>query len=310
MALAGNLTDLTLIELLQTVSLSRKSGVLKLECDGAQAWLGLSAGGIVRVALPGSPFDRKLVLAAAGLEPDAPDEQIEACLWQAAVDATLRLFVWHQGTFTFDGEADPVGDWGASEGLRLREPISPDFLALEGARREDEARAEDRWVAADDSADPLPPAEEATRLAPEAAQGATSEVTLGGPVVLIDSDIALLEAIRSGLAHTGVPVHMMHRTADGFDRIKHYVLRGQVPSLVLSERVARAEQRYEDRLEQFVERVRRMSPSVRIVVLRDEPGAKLELAEAEVVRCAPGDCEKAAFERFVASVASALGACR
>ena len=310
MALAGVLTDLTLIELLQTVSLSRKSGVLKLESDGAEAWLGLLAGGIVRVALPGSPFDRKLVLAAAGLAADAPDEQIEACLWQAAVDATLRLFVWQRGTFTFDVEADPEGDWGDSEGLRLQEPISPDFLALEGARREDEGRAEERWVAADDTADPCSVPEDATRLEPGAAQDPTDEVTLCGPVVLIDSDIALLEAIKSGLEHAGVPVHMMHCTADGFDRIKHYVLRGQVPSLVLAERVARAEQRYEDRLEQFIERVRRMSPSVRIVVLREEPGANLELAEAEVVRRAPEECEKAAFERFVASVASALGACR
>ena len=311
MALAGSLRDLSLIELLQTVSLSRKSGVLKLESDGAQAWLGLSAGGIVRVALPGAPFDRKLVLAAAGLEPDAPAERIEACVWRAAVDTMLRLFAWHEGAFTFDVDADPEGDWSAGEGLRLQAPISPEYLALEGARREDEERSQERSVAEDGSA-ALPPPADASELAtaPQDTAAAADGVALRGPVVLIDSDVTVLEAVKSGLAHADVPVHMMHRTSDGFDRIKHYVLRGQVPSLVLSEHVARAEQRYEDRLEQFIERLRRISPAVRIVILREERGRDLGLADAEVVRRSPNDCNAAELERFTASVAAALGVCR
>jgi hypothetical protein len=52
MSLAGNLSDLSLPELLQLVAMSRKTGALEVCSEqGGVAWLGVRNGSIVRVAL-------------------------------------------------------------------------------------------------------------------------------------------------------------------------------------------------------------------------------------------------------------------
>src|SRR5882672_11621560 len=139
MSLAGNLSDLSLPELLQVVALSRKTGALEICSEqGGVAWLGLRDGGIVRVALESGELDRDAILEKAGLEEGGDSDVAAAMLWDAAVQAILGIFDWSEGDFTFEPLDDPAIQWRGPQGILLPSPLSPEFLALEGARLEDE----------------------------------------------------------------------------------------------------------------------------------------------------------------------------
>jgi hypothetical protein len=168
MSLAGNLSDLSLPELLQVVALSRKTGALEICSEqGGVAWLGLRDGGIVRVALEDGDLDRDLILKRAGMGEEPDSDVAEATLWDAAVQAILRIFEWTEGDFTFQPLDDPALQWRGPRGILLPSPLSPEFLALEGARLEDEnaslaasARAREANAVAEEFAAPLPPSPE------------------------------------------------------------------------------------------------------------------------------------------------------
>jgi len=163
MSLAGNLSDLSLPELLQVVALSRKTGALEICSEqGGVAWLGLRDGGIVRVALEDGDLDRDLILKRAGMGDDPDSDVAEATLWDAAVQAILRIFEWTEGDFTFQPLDDPAVQWRGPKGILLPSPLSPEFLALEGARLEDEnaslaasARAREAEAVAEEFASPV-----------------------------------------------------------------------------------------------------------------------------------------------------------
>lgn len=165
MSLAGNLSDLSLPELLQVVALSRKTGALEICSEhGGVAWLGLRDGGIVRVALEDGDLERDLILKRAGLPDDPNSDVAEATLWDAAVQAILSIFEWTEGDFTFEPHDDPAMQWRGPQGIQLPSPLSPEFLALEGARLEDEnasaaasARTLESAAESWESAPPEPP---------------------------------------------------------------------------------------------------------------------------------------------------------
>ncbi len=139
MSLAGNLSDLSLPELLQVVALSRKTGALEICSEhGGVAWLGLRDGGIVRVALESGELDRDAILKKAGLGEGGDSDVAAATLWDAAVQAILGIFDWSEGDFTFEPLDDPALQWRGPQGILLPSPLSPEFLVLEGARIEDE----------------------------------------------------------------------------------------------------------------------------------------------------------------------------
>jgi hypothetical protein len=175
MSLAGNLSDLSLPELLQVVALSRKTGALEICSEqGGVAWLGLRDGGIVRVALEDGDLDRELILKRAGMGEEPDSDVAEATLWDAAVQAILRIFEWTEGDFTFQPLDDPALQWRGPKGILLPSPLSPEFLALEGARLEDEnaslaasARAREAIAVAEEFATPVGSPPEADEREPE-----------------------------------------------------------------------------------------------------------------------------------------------
>src|SRR5215475_14301672 len=122
MSLAGNLSDLSLPELLQVVALSRKTGALEI-------WL------------EGGDLDRDVILEKAGLQEGGDSDVAAAMLWDAAVQAILGIFDWSEGEFTFEPLDDPALQWRGPQGILLPSPLTPEFLALEGARLEDENAA-------------------------------------------------------------------------------------------------------------------------------------------------------------------------
>src|SRR5262245_7817839 len=171
MSLAGNLSDLSLPELLQVVALSRKTGALEICSEGGVAWLGLRDGGIVRVALEGGDLDREVILEKAGFKEGGDSDVAAAMLWDAAVQAILGIFDWSEGEFTFEPLDDPALQWRGPQGILLPSPLSPEFLALEGARLEDEnaaTQSEIRFTGEDDAA--------AAESAPEPAAATDEDV--------------------------------------------------------------------------------------------------------------------------------------
>jgi hypothetical protein len=303
MSLGGRLSDLGLPELLQVVALSRKTGVLEICAEhGGVAWLGVRDGGIVRVALDDGSLEPALVLEKRELPESAPRAQIEAALSEAALDALLGLLEWREGEFTFEPGADPAAAWRGPQGIVLSTPVSPEFLALEGARLADEdecdlpsLRGLGRPVTA-----PAPASEPAPAAAKPAAPRAT-------PVICVHRDLRLLEQIKRSLGSGAEPVHIFQDSASALHRLKQYVLRGELPALVLGSDL-------EDPLDprrglgwrRFADRVRALSPRVRIAVIADQAG-DAPRGIAWLRRPPSGRATEADMSAFLATLRGALG---
>jgi hypothetical protein len=215
MGLSGTTNDLSLPELLQMTALSGKSGVLEIRGASAVVWLGIRSGVVVRVSRSDGSLDRKQLLLAAGLAPTAQPDETEPVVQEAALGALLEVFGWQTASFSFDAEADPFGTWEGPPGVRVPDPISPQFLALEGMRLGDERDA-----------------------GPDARETAPRPEPAGPPpaaVIAIDRDLELLEQVKRALASDRLPVHILQSSADALARFKQYLLRGVVPALVLGD---------------------------------------------------------------------------
>ncbi len=199
MSLVGNIEDLPLTDILQIVSLSRKSGVLALKREGAEAAICFQNGLVVAASITDFPLDLLAFLRRKGLltpadEADVrqqvqdgipvaealanfavPDTVIEGFSRAAIEKVVYRLFTWREGSFTFD-----LMD-GAEERFRanplhpfLAQGVNPQFLAMEGARLQDES---DYFTTKSPGAAPSPDPAPAPAAKPEPrpAQAAPSE---------------------------------------------------------------------------------------------------------------------------------------
>ncbi len=163
MSLVGNLEDLGLGEIFQIAGISRKSGVLRLRHDGVVVRIVFDAG-LIRGAFEGDggPDLGRYAVAQGLLSETALEQMLEAtgasgaavgqalvelgCLDEEGLgpllrrhldDVITRVFAWESGEFSFDlGRAE--SDTEDHEPL-LSEGVNPQFLALEAARRLDEA---------------------------------------------------------------------------------------------------------------------------------------------------------------------------
>jgi hypothetical protein len=390
MSLAGNLSDLSLPELLQVVALSRKTGALEICSEqGGVAWLGLRDGGIVRVALESGELNRDEILAKAGLTEGGDSDVAAAMLWDAAVQAILGIFDWSEGDFTFEPLDDPALQWRGPQGILLPSPLSPEFLALEGARLEDESAAQDSLPSDGDelagsfeAAEPEPitesvpiPEEEAEEVeaaepepepsapiveppaeveeappdleaAPPAAAPADDDTPirlrreaapanprtslpdpdatviqsapfvaanashlprkLPASLICIDPDLPLLERIKSGLASQPMRVHIFQSPADALARFKQYVVRGEVPAVVLGSGV-------EDPLDarqglgwrRFAGRMLAIAPRMSLVVLA-RPGEKVAAPGLAVLQRPDARPTNGDVENFLRAMTDAL----
>jgi CheY-like chemotaxis protein len=170
MSLAGNLGDLGFGEILQIVSLSRKSGVFLVH-QGAQKAKIIFRDGQILAAF--TNFERQDLcqrlleqgevsaelldtarrrfrsrgggasIADCLLEAGAPRDRLEAVSRAEIEGVVLRIFAWEEGDFSF--ELKEIGDdlsraRANPYRLVLQEGINPQFLAMEGTRLADEAR--------------------------------------------------------------------------------------------------------------------------------------------------------------------------
>src|SRR6266567_2113268 len=189
MSLVGNLEDLGLGEILQIVSLSRKSGVLSLHSREREGRVVFRQGMVVRASstsyqqnmgealiqkgvldvgtlkqaltvqdaegfteLLGTVLIRNFGIAASSIE-EVVREQIE--------NVVYSLFAWAEGNFDFElQESEEVSDSIRMDPLQfmLEQGLNPQFLAMEGSRILDEMRHRGESPEESLSAPPLTPA--------------------------------------------------------------------------------------------------------------------------------------------------------
>ena len=90
------------------------------------------------------------------------------------------------------------------------------------------------------------------------------------------------------------------------ERVKHYVVRGITPTLLLGEALASLEGSAPGWLG-LVQRVRRMAPALRVVLLRTEGSRSVGGADLELARCDPRGSDPARLEAFLDKLAMAVG---
>lgn len=264
MSLVGNLEDLGLGEILQIVSLSRKSGVLRLNSRGRLGEIAFRQGKVIRAS--SSSFQESLgeLLIRKGLidlatlrgalalqEREGFQERLGLILIRqygvaaAAIDEVVReqfekvvysLFAWVEGTFDFELQENVE----AVDNIRmdpmqfmLDQGLNPQFLAMEGARLIDEQRHRGVLppaVAPHAAVPPLagmedPPDSGQTRSQPDAAAKAEEPVSL----VLVDDDDLTRETLAAALEQGGYRVYQQERSEDALIRIDSLYRKGKRP---------------------------------------------------------------------------------
>jgi len=171
MSLVGNLEDLGLGEILQIVSLSRKSGVLSLFCRGREGKIIFRQGQVIRATIEGNRIHlgemliKRAVIdeaqlrgalsiqAAEGFRERLGDilknrfavcsDVLEEIVREQVEQTVFELFTWDEGSFDFELR-DDIEDIDASENDRVQyllgQGLSPQYLAMEGTRILDESR--------------------------------------------------------------------------------------------------------------------------------------------------------------------------
>ncbi|QWV94174.1 DUF4388 domain-containing protein [Geomonas oryzisoli] len=170
MSLVGNLEDLGLGEILQIVSLSRRSGVLALESRGREARVIFRNGQVIRatsstfqqnlgeVLIQQGVIDLGILKRALSIQADEGYTQllgvimverfgvsadaIEAVVREQIENVVYSLFAWAEGTFEFELQEVSDGDNARLDPVQfmLKQGLNPQYLAMEGSRIIDEQR--------------------------------------------------------------------------------------------------------------------------------------------------------------------------
>lgn len=203
MSLVGSLEDLGLGDILQIISLSRKSGVLLLRSDHGEGSILFREGRVQGAICKGAHSDLRSLLVSTGQvsegefaaaaeaaqERGVPLERAlcdRTALSQEAFEeqrrknvenAVFTMFSWPSGEFSFDVREDLEG---VDAALCVDGGIDAQYLAMEGARLRDESgREEEEGIP--DSSDPSSFADLGAELRAEDAAPAVSGPTPAAP---------------------------------------------------------------------------------------------------------------------------------
>jgi CheY-like chemotaxis protein len=263
MSLVGNLEELGLGEILQIVSLSRKTGVLSLSSRGRDGSVFFRQGQVVRAASStyqqslGEVLIQKGVIDLSVLRKSLAFQQehgfcerlgvilvknfgvsqeiIEEVVREQIENVVFSLFSWSDGTFNFDVQNTiETVDGTKMDPLQfmLDQGLNPQFLAMEGTRILDEKRhaAEMGYTSCETSND----AEDFDfNLVDSINHQAVSEPVVQQPIVIVDDDGPTLRNIADGLTKNGFEVHAMTRSEDTLIKVDALHRGGDRPAVLI-----------------------------------------------------------------------------
>jgi len=268
-SLVGNLEDLGLGDILQIVSLSRKSGVLNLTWEERKGKIIFRDGQVVAADSNERPERietlltkkdvsspdalRQAVALRKGMGPEkalrgilverlgADPAKIEEALREHAERVVFGFFMWPEGNFSFelkdgDFEREEIGETGAE--LLLESGLNPQFLAMEGTRLQDEAKRDGKLEPI-----PMPPAPAVAEQAPkeetqpaETRAGLEAEISRESAlpqVLIIDDDPEIVNLIASQLRGMGLSGEGIFKVSEGVERVNQLVAQGFYPVVVI-----------------------------------------------------------------------------
>ncbi len=255
MSLVGNLEDLGFGDILQIISLSRKSGVFLVHEGERKAKILFRSGQVLAAftnferqdlcarLLASGDADKGIVSTAIRhfrqqegkhaisdclIEAGAPRQVIEREIRAEIECAVIAIFGWRDGEFSFelkDIDEDLHRARANPYRLVLEEGINPQFIAMEGTRLTDEARRDhERSVPDQPSGGP----DTVEAVAPEISPATGSAGSPGAekipskdpadpPVLLVDDDVRFLEAGKTALIGKGYRVECFEDGAAAHD---------------------------------------------------------------------------------------------
>jgi FixJ family two-component response regulator len=271
MSLVGNLEDLGLGEILQIVSLSRKSGVLSLYSKGREGKIVFRQGQVIQASIDGCHSQLGKILVDRGLITDSTlraalslqaaeafrqrlgdilvnnfsvrSELIEEIVRERIERVVYSLFAWEEGSFDFElQDTADAPEEPARESVQylLDQGLNPQYLAMEGSRILDERRH--RGESTDDAApdEDSVPLSESCDLAFDMMQGHVDVASTDAPVpdqgkiaVLVDDDDEVRSALVSLLEGWGYTVYDFPKTEDTLIKIDFLCRDGFRPTVLV-----------------------------------------------------------------------------
>jgi len=311
MGLVGNLEDLGLGDILQIVSLSKKSGVLSLESGGRNGAIMFLEGQVVRATsslfkehlgdilqkyrLTSAAELEKALSIQAGLDQHLPlgqilsqhfgvsQEKIEAAIKAKIEKIVYSFFAWSDGVFSFHLEEPESFGSARLDPLdfMLEQGLSPQWLALEGRRLANEGRILPDWPGEERIEDELeePPASFAVPhrdvdATPE--ESASSAVPGDALLLIIDDDTATCTALEKAFSRAGYEVETCPRTAEYLETCDQLVARGRQPALLIDLIMPRLDGHGILGGLEVMELVRQKYPQLPLLLMTDHPSTEAE----------------------------------
>ena len=261
MQLVGNIEDLGLGEILQIVCFSRKSGTLRLNSRKREGSLVFKNGQVIRATssvIKEGVYDimikekllttEQLKNAIVIQKNDGFRESLGAVLIknlnlsaQLIEDTAIRLieksvfslFLWRDGSFIFE-----LGDFIETPEMRMNDPLqytltnglNPQFMAMEGARLQDEAGREE-IVPEDELLEEALYQQEAAPIA-VTAPALIPAVTQEGTILVIDDDPLTRGFIRNQLVQMGFKASAFAQSEAALRKVEELVSKQERPIVV------------------------------------------------------------------------------
>ena len=335
MSLVGNLEDLSLPDILQIVSLSRKSGILMLEREGQQGKIIIRQGKVIQTISPRQGKTLGELLTARGLlRPDdlkkaleiqrsgegrellgdilvqlrlVDEATLEKVVTEQIEDAIVFFLSWREGTFSFElAEIKGRGEFSVDpQAFILERGIDTQWLVLEGTRMIDE-RSRDRGAA------PAPGEAPADSTAETSFAGIEDEAATGSrALILVDDDPLFREMARDYLGPRGFRVVVCETGAACLAAVDREAGSG-VPPAVAADIVMPTmdNQGFLGGLE-LLEKLRRAHPEVPVVAVTAYPDENVKAQVLELggqFLLKPGAGDAGGADSFFANLAALLGA--
>lgn len=259
MSLEGNLEDLGLGEILQIVSLSRKSGTLSLHSKGREAAIVFRQGQVVRASssmfaqslgellTQKSVIDPTILRKAIALQQsegflerlgailvkhfDVAPQVLEDVVREQVETVVISLFEWTTGSYDFqiqdqvemvyDTRQDPLQ-------FMLDQGLNPQYLAMEGIRIQEEKSNAISTGSFGDGAVIDYIHEVDTSYSPS-----RSRLQIKKPVVIVDDDGPSLQAVAALLREEGYDVHALSRSEDTLIKVDALIRAGEDPTILI-----------------------------------------------------------------------------